>query len=300
MGRKIDKSAIGKENANWIVIDVIRKNNHTYYKCRCKCGCQEEVDIRNDNFNTYNKICKHKESLLPPKPLKHAPRETLKSRLIGQTFGNLYVKNFYGYNKYKQIVYECECQCQNKTIVYATYSDLTHGKKDNCGCLHKLKLSQARHKTNTYDLSGEYGIGWTTNTNKEFYFDLEDYDKIKDYCWNESREGYIVANNENRKHIKQHRIIMEATDYEQKIDHINHNLHDNRKSQLRITTNQQNTFNHKLHSNSTSGISGVNWDSEKSLWRARIFINKKGIHLGYYENLEDATIARNKAEDKWC
>ena len=32
-------------------------------------------------------------------------------------------------------------------------------------------------KSNIYDLSGEYGVGWTSNTNEEFYFDLEDYDK---------------------------------------------------------------------------------------------------------------------------
>lgn len=31
---------------------------------------------------------------------------------------------------------------------------------------------------NTYDLSGEYGIGYTTK-GEEFWFDLEDYDKIK-------------------------------------------------------------------------------------------------------------------------
>ena len=297
MGREIDKSVIGKENTNWIVIDVFRKNNHTYYKCQCKCGCKEEVDIRNDNFEIYNKICKYKKSLIPPKPLKHVPRETLKSRLIGQTFGNLYVKSFYGYNKHKQIVYECECQCKDKTIVYATYTDLTHSKKDNCGCLYKLKQREAHKKENTYNLNGKYGIGWTTNTNQEFYFDLEDYDKIKNYCWNESSGGYIVANDENKKHIKQHRIIMGVTNPKDKIDHIYHNLKDNRKSELRITTNQQNSFNHVLHANNTSGVSGVNWDSEKSLWRARIFINKKGIHLGYFEDFNKAVIKREKAED---
>ena len=39
-------------------------------------------------------------------------------------------------------------------------------------------------KTNKYDLSGEYGIGYDSNGQK-FYFDLEDYDKIKNYCWYE-------------------------------------------------------------------------------------------------------------------
>lgn len=294
MGRKIDKSVIGKENDNWIVVDVNRKNKHTYYRCQCKCGCKEVIEIRNDKFNTYNKTCKYKANLIPP---KHMPRELYKTRLINQIFGNLYVKDFYGYNKLKQIVYKCECQCENKTVVYATYTDLIKGRKDNCGCLTKLKQREIRKKENQYDLSGEYGVGWTTNTNKEFYFDLEDYDKIKDYCWNESSHGYIVANNENKKHIKLHRIIMEVTNYNDKVDHIYHNKFDNRKTQLRVITNQQNCFNHILHANNTSGVSGVTWDSEKSLWRARIFINKKGIHLGYFESFDDAVKARHEAED---
>lgn len=36
----------------------------------------------------------------------------------------------------------------------------------------------SKHKTNTYDLTGEYGIGYTSSGD-EFWFDLEDYDKIK-------------------------------------------------------------------------------------------------------------------------
>ena len=47
--------------------------------------------------------------------------------------------------------------------------------------MHKESVTNALKKYNRYDLSGEYGIGWTTNTNHVFYFDLEDYEKIKDY-----------------------------------------------------------------------------------------------------------------------
>ena len=47
-------------------------------------------------------------------------------------------------------------------------------------------------KYNTYDLTGEYGIGYTSK-DEEFYFDLEDYDKIKDYCWRITMQGYVRA-----------------------------------------------------------------------------------------------------------
>ena len=56
-------------------------------------------------------------------------------------------------------------------------------------------------KSNIYDLSGEYGIGRASNTNQEFYFDLEDYDKIKDYCWSET----VVGPNKNFHVLSAHR-----------------------------------------------------------------------------------------------
>ena len=51
-----------------------------------------------------------------------------------------------------------------------------------------------RRKTNRYDLSGDVGIGWTSNTNRQFYFDLNDYELIKDYSWHECvmPDGYCV------------------------------------------------------------------------------------------------------------
>lgn len=48
---------------------------------------------------------------------------------------------------------------------------------------------------NTYDLSGEYGICYTAK-GTPFYFDLEDYDLIKDYAWYE-RLGYAVCKRES-------------------------------------------------------------------------------------------------------
>ena len=51
---------------------------------------------------------------------------------------------------------------------------------------------EANHKTNVYNCSGEYGIGYAINTGREFYFDLDDFDLIKDYCWYEqiNKGGY--------------------------------------------------------------------------------------------------------------
>lgn len=232
-------------------------------------------------------------------------REEYKTRLIGEQFGLLKVIGFSGYNKNKQIMYKCECQCKDKTIVYTSYSDLKSGRKNHCGCLTKQRASDAKRKYNTYDLSGEYGVGWTTNKNKEFYFDLEDYDKIKDYCWYEHKDlnedicGYIESKDiHSNKIVKMHRIVTGVTDSRLKVDHIKHRKYDNRKSQLRVATNQQNTMNRNKPKNNTSGVAGINWDKEKNKWRVRVYHEMKTIHYGYFDNFEEAVNVRNNAVEQ--
>jgi hypothetical protein len=144
-------------------------------------------------------------------------------------------------------------------------------------------------KYNKYDLSGSFGVGWTTNTNKEFWFDLEDYDKIKDYCWNEDSHGYVTTrfkiNNKNIRY-KLHRLIMNVTDATIEVDHKRHNLRDVRKQNLRIVDSTGNKRNRGLGKNNKSGVTGVNWYEPYQQWRVRIVVNKQDINLGYFDDFE--------------
>ena len=101
--------------------------------------------------------------------------------LSGQTFGRLKVIERNGSDKHGKALWKCICECGSEKIVIATTSQLTTSHTQSCGCLQKERTSKANKKYNSYDLSGEYGIGYTSK-GKKFYFDLEDYDKIKDYC----------------------------------------------------------------------------------------------------------------------
>lgn len=49
-----------------------------------------------------------------------------------------------------------------------------------------------------------------------------------------------------------------------------------------------------LNSRSTSGIKGVSYCKREGKWRAHIYHNKEKIHIGYFDTLENATIARIK------
>ena len=80
-------------------------------------------------------------------------------------------------------------------------------------------------------MEGEYGIGYTSK-GEEFYFDLEDYDLIKNYCWYKTFYGYLATRERgSKKHIFLHKIILRYQNQSKNdIDHINGNKADNRKS----------------------------------------------------------------------
>ncbi len=96
-------------------------------------------------------------------------------------------------------------------------------------------------KQNRYDLSKGYGIGYTSK-GQEFYFDLEDFEKVKKYCWSINKLGYLLAKRRDnpKKMIYMHRLIMneELSNHDRKlqIDHIDLNKQNNRRTNLRLVT----------------------------------------------------------------
>lgn len=153
-------------------------------------------------------------------------------------------------------------------------------------------------KYNVYDLSGEYGIGWTSNTNREFYFELDRFDEIKDLCWCEtSYKGFhrLSAHDpETKKNVRMH-VLLGYKNY----DHIDRNELNNLESNLRPCSFQENVFNRGVASNNSSGVTGVGWHKETQKWISRIKINGKSIYLGVFESKIDAIKARLNAENKY-
>jgi hypothetical protein len=75
------------------------------------------------------------------------------------------------------------------------------------------------------------------------------------------------------------------------LDHINRNASDNRISNLRIVTSQQNKFNQEHK--------GYCWDKSRSKWISHIHLNKKQIHLGRFNTEEEARNAYLEAKKKY-
>lgn len=149
-------------------------------------------------------------------------------------------------------------------------------------------------------MTGEYGIGYTCNG--EFYFDLEDYNKIKDYCWYINLYGYVTTIDRNtNKRIQMHRVVMDVTDPNIDVDHKNGSdtTTDNRKYNLRVATRSQNNMNKSKMRTNTSGVTGVSWHKRYKKWHSYIKKNRKQIDLGYFDVFEDAVKVRKEAEKKY-
>lgn len=79
------------------------------------------------------------------------------------------------------------------------------------------------------------------------------------------------------------------------LDHINGNRSDNRISNLRLASNQQNQRNRKVRINSSSKYKGVSWHERNQKWQVYVGVNSKNTNLGYYNSEEEAARAYDKA-----
>ncbi len=170
-------------------------------------------------------------------------------------------------------VYYILCQCQCGTIKKVKKDSLKDGSSKSCGCYNR----ECSH-LNNIDKLGDNRIEICENYAKVYlkdydYFliDIEDVDKIKIYTWhrNERRRNYIMAN--KRTHydgksggsIQLARYIMDCPKG-MVVDHINGDVSDNRKSNLRICTHKQNSYNTSLSIRNTIGHKGIYWDKRRA------------------------------------
>ena len=98
-----------------------------------------------------------------------------------------------------------------------------------------------------------------------------------------------------KRHLAMHRFIMNCPEGSQ-VDHINGDIMDNRKSNLRICSHSDNMKNRSLYKNNSSGYKGVYLHKAAKKWAASIRINKgKRKHLGLFDDCIEAARAYNEA-----
>ena len=120
-----------------------------------------------------------------------------------------------------------------------------------------------------------------------------------------NKYGYLIIDlyeNAIRKSYLVHRLVacafIDNPDDKLCVDHKDNNRTNNNISNLRFATSKENNQNRKLSSRNTSGCKGVCFDKRAKKWHAQIKIDGIRVHIGYYDDLEDAKTARvNRANE---
>lgn len=139
----------------------------------------------------------------------------------------------------------------------------------------------------------------------EFIIDKEDLEKVKYKKWRLSYPNHIVAGQPalqkslDKKCRNLSHIILDIDpkdDDNLVVGHKNGNGFDNRKANLRICTQSENTLNKSFVSNNTSGFIGIWYDERRETWCPEIHKNRKRRHLGRWRKKEEAVYVRLIAE----
>jgi hypothetical protein len=120
--------------------------------------------------------------------------------------------------------------------------------------------------------------------------DEEDLPKVSMYKWHYGCGRYAVYHKMvNSKHfyIYLHKLILDVPNSVE-VDHINGDSLDNRKSNLRTCSHQQNMHNKRIQINNKSGYKGVCWDKLRKKWKVTISLNDKTINLGRFDDITEA------------
>lgn len=97
---------------------------------------------------------------------------------------------------------------------------------------------------------------------------------------------------------RMHRVIL-GLENDTEGDHADGDGLNNRRDNLRPATHTENGFNGRRRRDNTSGFRGVSRDDRKGLWRARIRVARKLIHLGWFSDPLEAAAAYADASVKY-
>lgn len=207
-------------------------------------------------------------------------------------------------------MYHCEI-CNRETFKKIRYGGYTLCSKH----MHQLQKykrfldsnPRSQNDLNEFRIDKEKEIAifdlYDKRQNKvnEFVIDLEDLEKVRYHKWRLSYGNIVTGNNTNKTptvYLTHLLLNEDRTDYEHKIDHRDGNTLNNRKSNLRICTQGENTLNKHFMAKNKTGIIGVHEDKRRNNYAVEIRYQKQRYHLGNYRDLVEAAYARFIAQNE--
>ena len=110
------------------------------------------------------------------------------------------------------------------------------------------------------------------------------------WYWNGNYVRADIKKNDTTDRVYLHAFIM-CPDKYQVVDHINRNVLDNRRENLRVCTQSQNLANSNKRKNCSSLYKGVSWNKKNRKWAAYINADKSRVPLGYFRSEQEAACA---------
>lgn len=204
---------------------------------------------------------------------------SMKIDMTGARCNHLTVISPCGMYKGRDTVWYCRCDCGNTAEIRGSY--LRSGHTKTCG-----------HCADRYESVGDY-MKCIVKSGRSFIFDTADLAVVTAYNWSVSKEGYATAQSKEGRRIKLHRLLMGFPDGV--VDHINGHPYDNRRCNLRISSQHCNTQNSAMPVSNTTGYKGVCFDKHKGRFMAYIHPDGHFKFLGYFSNPVDAAHAYDRA-----
>jgi hypothetical protein len=134
--------------------------------------------------------------------------------------------------------------------------------------------------------------------------DVADLSLVEQHKWYLDTRGYArtriasAKNPSRRSTLLMHRLIMNANDPGEYVDHANGNPLDNRRCNLRRCTNSQNQMNSKKAEGRMSQFKGVTLHRGVGKWQAQVKANGRNHYLGLFGTQEEAARAYNAKASK--
>ena len=137
-----------------------RKNKSIVWKCQCDCRNIDEFstkELRSDGIIQCHQCGNSRK-----------PQTGLTENIIGKKFNHLTVLEKSEKRNGGKIGYKCQCDCEKKTILYVSKTDLENNHTTSCGC--------ARRKYKIGDIiSNKQIIGYigSKNNNGHYYYKVK-------------------------------------------------------------------------------------------------------------------------------
>ena len=149
--------------------------------------------------------------------------------------------------------------------------------------------------------------------NFEGKYQISNLGNVKSLCWNKeiirkpfNTNGYWMVNlcllNSKIKTLTIHRLIaehfIENPENKPLVDHIDGNKLNNKLSNLRWATRNENMHNQKISKSNTTGFKGVTYYKPTKKFAAKIKIDNKTYYLGYFKTAKEASdVYEKKAKE---